>query len=134
MAQAAEVIPQPPDVYYVALEEYLLHNALHILIGRQGHGTVPPAAGLALINDLIQLALDLLDEPEQLEFLWYAEALCKHQRRCQDTHILTGIHSRACPKLNKLHTRFLQMPPLLYGVQSGRLWLKLNGFRAGSPS
>ena len=87
MAQAAVVVPFPPDVYYVALEEYLLHNALHILTERQGRKTAPPAAGLALRNDLIQLGMELLEEPELLEFLWYAEELGRSTKKCLDTHM-----------------------------------------------
>eukprot|EP00439_Symbiodinium_sp_Y106_P028888 s2780_g3.t1 len=60
MDQVVEV-PFPLDVYAVALEEFLLIEALARLLQQQGHGALPPAIGLVPANDILMYAQSLLD-------------------------------------------------------------------------
>ena len=94
-------IPFPPDVYATALEEFLLLEALRGLLGEEASKRVPPAIGLAPVNDIVQCACALLDEAERIVFMAYYEQLALHRRRALDTFmpepapVLTNVLSRA---------------------------------------
>ena len=94
-------IPFPPDVYATALEEFLLLEALRGLLGEEASKRVPPAIGLAPVNDIVQCACALLDEAERMVFMAYYEQLALHRRRALDTFmpepapVLTNVLSRA---------------------------------------
>ena len=83
----AHEVPFPVDVYTAALEEFLLLNTARSLLQQQGHGTVPPAMGMAVRNDLIAWAVDALSSPYREDFLRYVEALDKKLRRCLPTFL-----------------------------------------------
>ncbi|CAE7446198.1 unnamed protein product [Symbiodinium necroappetens] len=94
-------IPFPPDVYAIALEESLLLDALNSLLGNTSAKRIPPALGLAPVNDIVHGACELLQDTEQALFLQYYEKLAACRRRALDTHmpepapVLTDILCRA---------------------------------------
>ena len=83
----AQIVPYPADVYYLALEEYLLLNALRLCALEQGGGLIRPALGLAPRNDIIREAHDLLGPEPLRRFLTYAGSLGATLKRCLDTHM-----------------------------------------------
>ena len=93
--------PFPPDVYAIALEEFLLLEALRRLLGEEASLRVPPTIGLAPVNDIVQCACALLGATEKIAFLAYYEQLALHRRRALDTFmpepapVMTDTLSRA---------------------------------------
>ena len=74
MDQVVEV-QFPLDMYTVALEEFLLIEALMRLQQQQGGGALPPAIGLMPVNDILLYAQSLLDDSGYATLLQYAEGL-----------------------------------------------------------
>ena len=69
------VLKTPPSVYAEQLEEWLLLQALHRLWREQGHLSMPPAMALAVRNDLVQWAIQQLDDEGNAAFQRYVEQL-----------------------------------------------------------
>ena len=74
MDQVVEV-QFPLDMYTVALEEFLLIEALMRLQQQQGGGALPPAIGLMPVNDILLYAQSLLDDSGYATLLQYAASL-----------------------------------------------------------
>ena len=86
MEQVVEV-PFPLDMYTVALEEFLLIEALSRLMQQQGRGTLPPAIGLAPVNDILVYAQLLLDAPGYAALLQYSEDLNRSRFHVVDAYL-----------------------------------------------
>ena len=86
MEQVVEV-PFPLDVYTVALEEFLLIEALSRVLQQQGSVTLPPAVGLAPVNDILEYARQLLGGPGYAVLLKYSEELHHCRFRVLDAYL-----------------------------------------------
>ena len=89
-ALMAQIVPYPPDVHTIALEESLLLSVLQTLPEWQGTGTMLPAAPLWVRNDIMQQAYELLCPSLRKDCLRYAGELSKGT----DCHLTLGAYCR----------------------------------------
>ncbi|CAE7245053.1 unnamed protein product [Symbiodinium sp. CCMP2592] len=73
-ARMATRISFPTDIYYDALETYLLTTCLADMLGWQGMG-VPPAVSVAARNNIFDYAQAMLEPANYSKFVAYSDAL-----------------------------------------------------------
>ncbi|CAE7738719.1 unnamed protein product [Symbiodinium sp. CCMP2592] len=77
----------PPDLYAVALEEYLLLQAMHALAARPPRLSLPAEAGMLSYNDLLHLAIQTFAHERMQELSYYLARLQPCLPRSLDTHM-----------------------------------------------
>ncbi|CAE7501615.1 unnamed protein product [Symbiodinium sp. CCMP2592] len=77
----------PPDLYVVALEEYLLLQAMQALAARPPLRSIPAEAGMLSYNDLLHLASQIFCQERMQELLRYTACLQPCLLRSLDTHM-----------------------------------------------